>query len=132
MRFPQERFAICCDATRCPGAATMSAAQAAFAEPFAVCPHAGPRGPLLGARTVPVGAHRALTVIVAPRGAPDRRDGYSDARRRRPQVGADGAINVARRTRSPYEADKGYFDVLFEARATEGARGAFAMRHAAS
>jgi len=75
MRFPHVqggfREVLVCDATQAvPVPATMSAAQAAFAEPFAVCLHAVNRaGPLLGKRVLVTGAGPigALTVIAARR-----------------------------------------------------------------
>ena len=50
-----------CDAAQAvPVPAAMSAAQAAFAEPFAVCLHAVNRaGPLLGKRVLVTGAGRS-------------------------------------------------------------------------
>ena len=75
MRFPHVqggfREVLVCDAAQAvPVPATMSAAQAAFAEPFAVCLHAVNRaGPLLGKRVLVTGAGPigALTVIAARR-----------------------------------------------------------------
>jgi L-idonate 5-dehydrogenase len=127
MRFPHVqggfREALVCDATQAvPVPATMSAGQAAFAEPFAVCLHAVNRaGPLLGKRVLVTGAGPigALTVIAARRAgaleivATDVADAPLAAARK---VGADGAINVsAKDALTRYGADKGYFDVMFEA-----------------
>ena len=85
---------------------TMSAAQAAFAEPFAVCLHAVNRaGPLLGKRVLVTGAGPigALTVIAARRAgaleivATDVADAPLAAARK---VGADEAINVTEQGRA--------------------------------
>jgi L-idonate 5-dehydrogenase len=127
MRFPHVqggfREALVCDATQAvPVPASMSAAQAAFAEPFAVCLHAVNRaGPLLGKRVLVTGAGPigALTVIAARRAgaleivATDVADAPLAVAR---TVGADSAINVsAKDALTRYGADKGYFDVMFEA-----------------
>jgi L-idonate 5-dehydrogenase len=127
MRFPHVqggfREVLVCDATQAVAVpAAMSAAQAAFAEPFAVCLHAVNRaGPLLGKRVLVTGAGPigALTVIAARRAgaleivATDVADAPLAAARK---VGADGTINVtAKDALTRYGADKGYFDVMFEA-----------------
>jgi L-idonate 5-dehydrogenase len=75
MRFPHvqggfREVLVCDDTQAVPVPATMSAAKAAFAEPFAVCLHAVNRaGPLLGKRVLVTGAGPigALTVIAARR-----------------------------------------------------------------
>jgi L-idonate 5-dehydrogenase len=127
MRFPHVqggfRDVLVCDAGQAvPVPATMSAAQAAFAEPFAVCLHAVNRaGPLLGKRVLVTGAGPigALTVIAARRAgaleivATDVADAPLAAARK---VGADATMNVSQKDAlARYEADKGYFDVMFEA-----------------
>jgi L-idonate 5-dehydrogenase len=127
MRFPHVqggfREMLVCDAAQAvPVAATMSAAQAAFAEPFAVCLHAVNRaGPLLGKRVLVTGAGPigALTVIAARRAgaleivATDVAGAPLAAARK---VGADQAINVTEQDAlMRYGADKGHFDVMFEA-----------------
>ncbi len=127
MRFPHVqggfREVLVCDASQAVAVpATMSAAQAAFAEPFAVCLHAVNRaGPLLGKRVLVTGAGPigALTVIAARRAgaleivATDVADAPLAAAKR---VGADATVNVAERDAlAGYAADKGYFDVMFEA-----------------
>ena len=133
MRFPHVqggfRELLVCDETQAvPVPPAMSAAQAAFAEPFAVCLHAVNRaGPLLGKRVLVTGAGPigALTVIAARRAgaleivATDIADAPLAAARK---VGADATVNV----RQPgaltrYEADKGTFDVVFEASGNEKA-----------
>jgi L-idonate 5-dehydrogenase len=128
MRFPHVqggfREALVCDeAQAVPVPATMLAAQAAFAEPFAVCLHAVNRaGPLLGKRVLVTGAGPigALTVIAARRAgaveivATDVADAPLAAAAK---VGADVTLNVAaeKDALARYGADKGYFDVMFEA-----------------
>src|SRR5262249_28041617 len=113
---------VCDEAQAVPVPATMSAAQAAFAEPFAVTLHAVNRaGPLLGKRVLVTGAGPigALTVIAARQAgaleivATDVADAPLAAAKR---VGADAIVNVSQRgALSRYEADKGYFDTMFEA-----------------
>src|SRR5437763_12938975 len=127
MRFPHVqggfREVLICDETQAvPVPAAMSAAQAAFAEPFAVCLHAVNRaGPLLGKRVLVAGAGPigALTVIAARRaGAPETvaphvANAPPAAARK---VGADVTVNVSEKDAlARYSADKGYFDVMFEA-----------------
>jgi L-idonate 5-dehydrogenase len=127
MRFPHVqggfREVLTCDATQAvPVPAAMSAAQAAFAEPFAVCLHAVNRaGPLLGKRVLVTGAGPigALTIIAARRAgalevvATDVAEATLKVAR---QVGADATVNVSEKDAlARYEADKGYFDVMFEA-----------------
>src|ERR1044071_6119901 len=127
MRFPHVqggfREMLVCDATQAVAVpAAMSAAQAAFAEPFAVCLHAVNRaGPLLGRRVLVTGAGPigALTVIAARRAgaleivATDVADAPLASAR---NVGADATVNVSEKDAlAHYAADKGYFDVMFEA-----------------
>src|SRR3954447_26996211 len=127
MRFPHVqggfREVLVCDATQAvPVPAAMSAAQAAFAEPFAVCLHAVNRaGPLLGRRVLVTGAGPigALTIIAARRAgareivATDIADATLKIARK---VGADATVNVSENDAlARYEADKGSFDVMFEA-----------------
>jgi L-idonate 5-dehydrogenase len=127
MRFPHVQggfrdVLVCDEAQAVPVPAAMSAAQAAFAEPFAVCLHAVNRaGPLLGKRVLVTGAGPigALTVIAARRAgavevvATDVADAPLKAARK---VGADATVNVSEKDAlSRYAADKGYFDVMFEA-----------------
>jgi L-idonate 5-dehydrogenase len=133
MRFPHVqggfRDALVCDeAQAVPVPPAMTAAQAAFAEPFAVCLHAVNRaGPLFGKRVLVTGAGPigALTVIAARRGgaleivATDIADAPLAAAKR---VGADATVNVSEPgALARYEADKGYFEVMFEASGNENA-----------
>src|SRR4051812_20042333 len=127
MRFPHvqggfREVLVCDDTQAVPVPATMSAAKAAFAEPFAVCLHAMNRaGKLLGKRVLVTGAGPigALTVIAARRAgaveivATDVADAPLAAARK---VGADTTVNVREKDALlRYGADKGYFDVMFEA-----------------
>jgi len=133
MRFPHVqggfRDVLVCDDTQAvPVPPAMTAAQAAFAEPFAVCLHAVTRaGPLLGKRVLITGAGPigALTVIAARRAgalqivATDVADAPLAAAKR---VGADATVNVSEKDAlTHYEADKGTFDVMFEASGNEKA-----------
>jgi L-idonate 5-dehydrogenase len=133
MRFPHVqggfRELLVCDATQAvPVPPAMSAAQAAFAEPFSVCLHAVNRaGPLLGKRVLVTGAGPigALTVIAARRAgaleivATDVAEAPLAAALK---VDADATVNVSEKDAlARYEADKGYFDVLFEASGNEKA-----------
>src|SRR3954464_11557903 len=127
MRFPHVQggfrdVLVCDEAQAVPVPLAMSAAKAAFAEPFAVCLHAVNRaGPLLGKRVLVTGAGPigALTVIAARRAgaveivATDVADAPLAAARK---VGADTTVNVSEKDALlRYGADKGYFDVMFEA-----------------
>jgi L-idonate 5-dehydrogenase len=127
MRFPHVqggfRETLVCDAAQAvPVPPTMSAAQAAFAEPFAVCLHAVNRaGALLGKRVLVTGAGPigALTVIAARRaGALEivATDVAHAPLAAAAKVGADTVVNVgATDALARYSADKGYFDIMFEA-----------------
>jgi L-idonate 5-dehydrogenase len=107
----------------------MTTAEAAIAEPLAVCLHAVRQaGPLMGKRVLVTGAGPigALTVLVAR---------YSGAReivatdvgdfalRMAAKLGASETINSAKNPESldPYKAGKGVFDVLFEASGNQAA-----------
>jgi L-idonate 5-dehydrogenase len=113
---------VCAEAQAVPVPPTTSAAHAAFAEPLAVSLHAVNRaGALLGKRVLVTGAGPigALTVIAARRAgaleivATDVAEAPLAAAR---EVGADATVNVSESDAlSSYEADKGYFDVMFEA-----------------
>jgi len=113
---------------------SVSDAEGAMAEPFAVALHAVNRaGPLLGRKVLvtgcgPIGAmviiaarRAGATVIVAT-------DVMEQPLRKALKVGADEAINVAESPEAlaKYAVDKGQFDVLFEASGNERAlRAAF-------
>lgn len=127
LRFPHEQGAfrdlIVAQEFQCePVTGDATLAEAACAEPLAVCLHAANRaGPLEGRRVLVTGAGPigALTVAVAAsRGASeivvtDLHDATLDVARR---MGATRTINVGREgdAMEAFEVDKGYFDVVFE------------------
>ncbi len=102
---------------------SMPFAQAAFAEPLAVVLNAVQKaGPLIGRRVHVAGCGPigALTVLVARAGGAAEivaTDIVDEALATVAGVGADRTINVADDpdTMAAYAADKGYFDVMFEA-----------------
>lgn len=110
------------DAAQCAPADTLTAGEAAMAEPLAVVLHAAKRaGDLLGKRVLVTGCGPigALAVLVARAAgaakivATDLTDFTLDMAQ---QVGADRVINMGTTPDdlSPYTADKGQIDVLFE------------------
>ena len=107
----------------------VSANEAAFAEPFAVTLHAVARaGSLLGKRVLVTGCGPigALSVIAArAHGAREivATDVTEAVLNKARQIGADRTINVAtdHEQLSAYSANKGYFDVQFEASGNERA-----------
>ncbi|MCA0244096.1 MAG: L-idonate 5-dehydrogenase [Proteobacteria bacterium] len=118
------RQRIVCEAAQAHKlAASVSDAEGALAEPLSVALHAVQRaGPLLGRRVLVTGCGPigALIVIAARRAGAAHitaTDVGDFALRAALKVGADEAINVAARPDglAPYTADKGSFDVLFEA-----------------
>jgi L-idonate 5-dehydrogenase len=138
MRFPHVqggfRQSIAVDEIQAvPIAPTVTMAEAAMAEPLAVCLHAARQaGPLSGAKVLVTGCGPigTLAVVAARHGgaaeivATDV-SGYPLSLAR--QVGASRAIDVAQDPQglAPYTAEKGHFDVLFEASGNEAAlRGA--------
>ena len=127
MRFPhvqggfRERL-VCTEMQAVPIAAGLSLELAAFAEPLSVCLHAANQaGELMGRRvlvtgTGPIGA---LAILVARHAgarevvATDLADAPLAIAR---QIGADAAINVREQgALDRFGANKGYFDVVFEA-----------------
>jgi len=113
---------------------SVSDGEGSMAEPLSVALHAVRRaGPLLGKRVLVTGCGPigALVVIAARRaGATEivATDVTPHPLRKVLQVGADAAINMAEQPDAldRYTADKGYFDVLFEASGNERAlTGAF-------
>jgi L-idonate 5-dehydrogenase len=113
---------------------SVSDGEGSMAEPLSVALHAVRRaGSLLGKRVLVTGCGPigALVVIAARRaGAAEivATDVMPHPLRKVLQVGADDAINMAERPDAldRYAADKGYFDVLFEASGNERAlTGAF-------
>jgi L-idonate 5-dehydrogenase len=138
MRFPHVqggfRQSITIDAEQAvPIVPGMTMAEAAMAEPLAVCLHAARQaGSLSGAKVLVTGCGPigTLAVVAARHGgaaeivATDVTSYPLSLARR---VGASRTINVAEDadTLAPYKADKGTFDVLFEASGNEAAlRGA--------
>ena len=108
--------------------------EGAMCEPFAVALHAVKRaGPLIGKNVLVTGCGPigAMAVIAARRAGASTivvTDVGDFPLRSAMKVGADKAINVADdpQALAPYAADKGFFDVLFEASGNERAlRGAF-------
>jgi L-idonate 5-dehydrogenase len=101
----------------------VSDAEGAMAEPLAVALHAAHRaGPLLGANVLVTGCGPigALAVIAARRAGARHvvaTDLVPHALRKAAEVGADEAIDVGAGTAplARFAADKGHFDVLFEA-----------------
>lgn len=114
---------VCGEAQAVPVPAGLALETAAFAEPLSVCLHAARQaGPLLGRRvlvtgTGPIGA---LAILVARQAgarevvATDITDAPLALARR---IGADAALNTAANPEAlaRFEADKGYFDTVFEA-----------------
>ncbi|OKO92139.1 phosphoesterase [Bradyrhizobium sp. NAS80.1] len=134
MRFPHVqggfREFITVDATQAvPIADKLTLAEAAVAEPLAVCLHAGKQaGPLLGKRVLitgcgPIGA---LMILVSRFGGAaeivvtDVADAPLAVARK---LGATHAINVATNATAldPWRAGKGVFDTLFEASGNQAA-----------
>ncbi len=101
----------------------VSDAEGAMAEPLAVALHAVNRaGPLLGRQVLVTGCGPigAMVVIAARRAGAARivaTDVVAQPLRKAAKVGADEAINVAERpdALARFAAEKGQFDVLFEA-----------------
>jgi len=128
MRFPHVQGAfrqvLIADAVQCHAVPTsLSAAEAAMAEPLSVCLHAAKQaGSLYGKRVLVTGSGPigTLSVIAARRGgaveivATDLADAPLAIAK---QVGADRTINVADEPEAlaGYATGKGTFDVLFEA-----------------
>jgi len=112
-----------------PIAPRMTMAEAAMAEPLAVCLHAVRQaGPLMGARVLVTGCGPigALAVVAARfSGAAEiiATDVSSYPLSLVKGVGATHAINIAQEPQglAPYARDKGSFDVLFEASGNEAA-----------
>ncbi len=134
MRFPHVQGAfrqlLVADETQCHKVGDqVTAGEAAMAEPLAVCLHAARRaGPLLGKRVLVTGSGPigALSVIAARRaGAAEivATDIAAGPLVTAKAVGADQAVNVADEpdALAAYAADKGTFDVMFEASGTEKA-----------
>ncbi len=123
------REELVADATQCVKADGLSAGEAAMAEPLAVCLHATRRaGEMLGKRVLVTGCGPigALSILAARRaGAAEivATDLAPNALAHAERAGADRVINVADEpdALSPYAADKGTFDVLYECSGAEPA-----------
>jgi L-idonate 5-dehydrogenase len=143
MRFPHVhgafRESVVCEAEQVhPIADGVSLEEAAMAEPLAVCLHAARRaGPLLGKRVLvtgcgPIGALAIMAARAAGAAEVVATDVTPSALAFAARVGADAVLDTAANPEAlrPFEADKGYFDVLFEAsgnqRALTGALAALA------
>ncbi|PWE81790.1 phosphoesterase [Bradyrhizobium sp. SUTN9-2] len=134
MRFPHVqggfREFITVDATQAvPISDKLSLAEAAVAEPLAVCLHAGKQaGPLLGKRVLitgcgPIGA---LMILVSRFGGASEivvTDVADAPLAVAKKLGATHAINVATNATAldPWRAGKGVFDTLFEASGNQAA-----------
>jgi L-idonate 5-dehydrogenase len=112
----------------------VSMAEAAMAEPLAVCLHAARvAGPLLGKRVLvtgcgPIGALSILCARLAGAAEIVATDVADAPLAIASRMGAAHTINVAKSPESlaPYAVNKGVFDVLFEASGNQAAlRGAF-------
>jgi L-idonate 5-dehydrogenase len=128
MRFPHVQGAfrdvLVCDAAQAhPVADAVSLGEAACAEPLAVALHAARRaGPLLGRRVLvtgcgPIGALAILAARAAGAAEIVVTDLAAAPLAVGEKLGADRAVNVAAEpdALADYGADKGHFDVLFEA-----------------
>ncbi|UWQ18069.1 L-idonate 5-dehydrogenase [Jannaschia sp. M317] len=114
------RQSLVADASQCAPADGLSAAEAAMAEPLAVCLHAMRQaGDLVGKSVLVTGCGPigTLCILAARRAgadlivATDLGDFTLGLAR---QAGADEVINMRGGTLDAYTADKGQFDVLFE------------------
>ncbi len=123
------REVLTADADQCVKADGLSASEAAMAEPLSVTLHATRRaGDLLGKRVLVTGCGPigTLAILSARRaGATEivAVDISSEALSYADTVGADRTINSAQDTEAlaAYQADKGYFDVLYECSGAEAA-----------
>ena len=116
------REMLVADAAQCALADGLTAGEAAMAEPLAVCLHAARQADdLLGKRVLVAGCGPIglLCVLVARRSGAAKivaTDLSRLALRMAMRIGADDTVNVghAPEQMASYEADKGYFDVVFE------------------
>lgn len=116
------RQMLVADAVQCVKAEGLSAGEAAMAEPLSVCLHATRRaGELMGKRVLITGSGPIGTLsVLAARAAGATEivvtDLVDSALEFAGKVGADRVINVASDgdALAPYQAGKGYFDVLYE------------------
>jgi L-idonate 5-dehydrogenase len=128
MRFPHVqggfRESLTCSATQAVVVPDgVSTAEAAFGEPLAVCVHAVNRaGPLVGKKVLvtgsgPIGVLAAMAARRAGASFVAMTDLTDETLKIAREVVADETINVATEADklAHFEADKGYFDVAFEA-----------------
>jgi L-idonate 5-dehydrogenase len=123
------REALVVEAGQCVKAAGVTPGEAAMAEPLSVALHATRRaGPLLGKRVLVTGCGPigVLAVLAARRaGAAEivATDIEDQPLAQATTAGADATINVAGSpdALAAYGADKGYFDVLYEASGAQAA-----------
>ena len=116
------RERLVADAAQCVKADGLSPAEAAMAEPLSVCLHATRRaGDMLGKRVLITGSGPiGVLCIVSARAAGAAEIVVTDlcgpALAYAAAVGADRTLNVAEQpdALAPYQAGKGYFDVLYE------------------
>ncbi|MEM9139091.1 MAG: L-idonate 5-dehydrogenase [Pseudomonadota bacterium] len=117
------REVLVADAAQCVRADGLTPGEAAMAEPLSVCLHAARRaGEMLGKRVLVTGCGPigVLCILAARRaGAAEivATDLAPNALTHAERAGADRVINMAETPAAldVYGADKGYFDVLFEA-----------------
>ncbi|WP_108386274.1 L-idonate 5-dehydrogenase [Yoonia sediminilitoris] len=116
------REVLVADATQCVKADGLTAAEAAMAEPLAVCLHATRRaGDLFGKRVLitgsgPIGTLSVLAARAAGAAQVVVTDLMDSALDFATAVGADRTINMATDASdlTEYQTGKGYFDVLYE------------------
>ncbi|MEP3279701.1 MAG: L-idonate 5-dehydrogenase [Stappiaceae bacterium] len=116
------RELLVADASQCVKADGLSAGEAAMAEPLSVCLHAARRaGEILGKRVLitgsgPIGTLSILAAKAAGAAEIVVTDLVDAALDYALGVGATQIINVAKDAEGldPYQAGKGYFDILFE------------------
>jgi L-idonate 5-dehydrogenase len=114
---------VCSESQAIRVPAELALTSAAFAEPLAVCLHAARQaGPLLGQRVLvsgvgPIGALAVLTARHAGASEIVVTDLLPEPLALVRRIGADCALNVRQDPDAlrPYAANKGYFDVVFEA-----------------
>ncbi len=134
MRFPHVQGGFCESITidegqAIPIAPSMTMAEAAMAEPLAVCLHAARQaGSLLGAKVLvtgcgPIGSLAVVAARYAGASEIVATDVSSYPLSIARQLGATKTINVAEEPQglAPYTQEKGTFDVLFEASGNEAA-----------
>ncbi len=132
------RQVLVADAAQCAPAGGISAAEAAVAEPLAVCLHAtGKAGPMIGKSVLVTGCGPigVLSILTARRAGADlivATDVSDFTLKMAKAAGADQIINVAENPDAleAFQTNKGTFDVLYECSGAESAltAGLHAMR----